>query len=63
MQVGMTSLKQVQERISLKIELTFIRKVYKAIYISIAHFTMATELRLIASERYGNDSGYRKESK
>ena len=55
MQVGTTSLKQTQERVSLKVELTFIKKVYKAIYISIAHFTMATELRLIASERYGND--------
>lgn len=60
MQVGMTSLKKVQERVDLKVELTFMKKMYKAIYISIAHFTMATELRLIASEKYGTDSVYRK---
>jgi hypothetical protein len=29
---------------------------YKAIYISVAHFTMATELRLIANLRYGQDN-------
>ena len=33
-------------------ELTPLAKLYKALYISIAHFTMATELRLITNTRY-----------
>jgi hypothetical protein len=37
----------------LKEELTPLSKIFKALYISIAHFTMATELRLIANNRYG----------
>lgn len=63
MQVSPVSLKVVQERLDLKLELTLVKKIYKAIYISITHFTMATELRLIANERYGLESTFRAESK
>jgi hypothetical protein len=63
MQIGPIALQKVQQRLDIALELTLLNKVYKAIYISIAHFTMATELRLIASDRYGIDSAYRKQSK
>jgi hypothetical protein len=53
----------MQERLSIKDELNLSKKIYKAIYISIAHFTMATELRLIANERHGIDSAIRRLSK
>jgi hypothetical protein len=39
------------------------RKIYKAIYISIAHFTIATELRLLANEKYGVESTFKLQSK
>ena len=63
MQVSPLSLKKVQEKLDLQIELTLLKKIYKAIYISIAHFTIATELRLLANEKYGVESCYKKESK
>jgi len=45
MQVG--PIKEVEIKVDLSSELSFCKKIYKAIYISIAHFTMATELRLL----------------
>ena len=44
----------------LKDELTPLNKIYKALYVSIAHFTMATELRLIAANLYPNDNNAKK---
>lgn len=49
MQVSPISIKRLQEKLNLNEELSLVRKIYKAIFMSIAHFTMATELRLIAS--------------
>lgn len=46
----------------IKEELTPLQKIYKALYISIAHFTMATELRLIAANQYPTDLTVRKKS-
>jgi hypothetical protein len=46
----------------IKEELTPLQKIYKALYISIAHFTMATELRLIAANLYTNDLSARRSS-
>lgn len=63
MQVSPLPLKKIQERLDLQLELTLVKKIYKAIYISITHFTMATELRLIANERYGIDSSFKTQSK
>lgn len=42
MQVSPLPLKKIQERLDLQLELTLVKKIYKAIYISITHFTMAT---------------------
>lgn len=53
----------MQEKLDLSLEITMTKKIYKAIYISIAHFTMATELRLIANEKHGVESNFRKLSK
>jgi hypothetical protein len=53
MQVSPISIKKMQERLNINEELTLLKKIYKAIYVSIGHFTMATELRLIANERHG----------
>lgn len=49
MQVSPISIKKMQERPNMNEELTLLKKIYKAIYVSIGHFTMATELRLIAN--------------
>jgi hypothetical protein len=61
MQVG--PIKEVEIKVDLSSELSFCKKIYKAIYISIAHFTMATELRLIANEKHGFEANYKKFSK
>jgi hypothetical protein len=37
------------EMLNLWEELQYLKKIYKAIYISICHFTIATELRLLSS--------------
>ena len=49
MQVSPIPVKKLQEKLNLNEELTLVKKIYKAIFMSIAHFTMATELRLIAN--------------
>lgn len=49
MQVSPILVQKMQERFNIFDELSFLKKIYKAIYISIAHFTMATELRLISN--------------
>lgn len=49
MQVSPVTLKKMQEKLNLSLEISYLKKIYKAIYISIAHFTIATELRLIAN--------------
>lgn len=46
----------------LKEELSPLQKIHKALYVSISHFTMATELRLIASNLYPTDLNLRKNS-
>lgn len=46
----------------IKEELNPLNKVYKALYISIAHFTMATELRLISTNLYPNDTPSKRQS-
>lgn len=46
----------------IKEELNPLNKIYKALYISIAHFTMATELRLIVNNRYGTENPAKKSS-
>ena len=63
MQVGPVGLEKMQSKVSVAGELSYLRKIYKAIYISIAHFTMATELRLIANERHGVDNPIKKSSR
>ena len=63
MQIGPVGLEKMQSKMSVAGELSYIRKIYKAIYISIAHFTMATELRMLANERHGIDSPVKKASR
>lgn len=63
MQVSPVQLRKMQERLDLPNELSLLRKIHKAIYISIAHFTMATELRLMANDKHGIDSAFRRLSK
>lgn len=63
MQVSPVLVRKMQEKLDLSLEITMTKKIYKAIYISIAHFTMATELRLIANEKHGVESNFRKLSK
>lgn len=46
----------------LKEELAPLQKIHKALYVSITHFTMATELRLIAGNLYPSDLHLRKNS-
>jgi hypothetical protein len=55
MQIFPVAAPELYERKWLKEELTPMSKIYKALYISIAHFTMATELRLIAANLYPTD--------
>lgn len=55
MQVYPQSLPDTIDRRWLRDELTPLSKIFKALFISIAHFTMATELRLIALARHGPD--------
>lgn len=56
MQVYPQAVPENLDRKWLKEELTPLSKIFKALYISIAHFTMATELRLIANARYGAEN-------
>jgi hypothetical protein len=63
MQVSPILVRKMQERLNINEELSLLKKIYKAIYVSIAHFTMATELRLIANEKHGIDSNIRRLSK
>jgi hypothetical protein len=42
MQVSPTTITKMHEKLNVFDELSLLRKIYKAIYISIAHFTMAT---------------------
>lgn len=62
MQVYPHPLPDPPDRKWLKEELSPLNKIFKALYISIAHFTMATELRLIANARHGVDNPERKTS-
>lgn len=55
MQIFPVAAPETYDRKWLREELTPLRKIYKALYISIAHFTMATELRLIAAGLYPQD--------
>ena len=61
MQVSIASMDSLNVEPSLKREISFIQKIYKVIYISIAFFTIATELRLISVQNYPESS--KKESK
>jgi hypothetical protein len=63
MQVSPISIKKMQDKLNINEELSLLKKIYKAIYVSIGHFTMATELRLIANEKHGIDSNIRRLSK
>ena len=53
---------EVVDRHWIKNEITALHKIYKALYISIAHFTMATEMRLIAANLYPTDLAAKKNS-
>jgi hypothetical protein len=62
MQVYPQALPDAIDRKWLKEELIPLNKIFKALYISIAHFTMATELRLIANGQYGSENPEKKGS-
>ena len=52
MQISPIDMEELVKKPKIKDEVTFIQKIFKAIYISICFFTIATELRLIAAENY-----------
>ena len=52
MQVAFVEMSSLEVEPSLKQEVKYIEKIFKAIYISITFFTIATELRLIAGRSY-----------
>ena len=52
MQVAYAEMNSLEIEPSLKSEVKYIEKIFKAIYISITFFTIATELRLIAARNY-----------
>lgn len=62
MQIFPVETPEVLDKKWIKEELTPLHKIYKALYISIAHFTMATELRLLAANSYPTDLNARKNS-
>ena len=55
MQLSPISVNSLEKVSSLENEVTFIKKMYKALYVSICYFAIATELRLICDEKYEDE--------
>ena len=62
MQMKPLQVKNIEQKINLHLAMSLKNKIYKAIYISVSHFTIATELRLIAKSKC-MDSTQKKSSK
>ena len=56
MQISPITLSEIEQKLTMKEETSLMGKLYKAMYISICFFALATENRLIANEKYQDDA-------
>lgn len=56
MQISPTTVEDMIQKSSLKEEVSYPNKIYKVFYISICYFAIATELRLLSSDKYITDA-------
>lgn len=56
MQINPISVEEMNKKSHLKDEITTLNKIYKVYYISICFFAIATEMRLLSTEKYTTET-------